>query len=420
MATQNGVTAAAGTTTVAVLPTTGDGPTEPQRIKSKFNPSAKPFVMQRSSKQPVKPSAAPSTKIPNRSGDDGGGGLRAGQQEQEEDEIAYIGPTRLPVSTRVWNAISSYSLEEIGTTCCPSTGTVRPSAGLAMVRKQTAPPPRPPLQPTMVYQLRPLCQVTTPQEVIPSHPFGPTVLSSGIIQLQLRDSVVVDLTLEGSIRVFNGRQNIAIAISSNGIAAAMNHPNGIIFQHGPRVDIMAYDAKRQNSYIRFAKMWSKGISLTSEGCALIYLVDSAGTRTTSDMLNMDLNADYVQQVFYNGIVCGTQQLAALSQVVQSSSFQLGDDSSIQYHVNGFRISQSGDGLVKIYRSNNRCTIRTSPLNGCATVTTPLLHCTASLGATSHLFVRREERRMHFDGATFIVRNAGHSAGFDEHNQLRVY
>lgn len=45
-------------------------------------------------------------------------------------------------------------------------------------------------------------------------------------------------------------------------------------------------------------MWSKGISLTSDGCALIYLVDSAGTRTTSDMLNMDLDTDYVQQVFY--------------------------------------------------------------------------------------------------------------------------
>ncbi|XP_050096335.1 uncharacterized protein LOC126578106 [Anopheles aquasalis] len=419
MASQNGIPATATTTTVAIKPTTGDGPmAEPHRIKSKFNPSAKPFVMQRASKQPVKPSVAPSTKIPNRGGDDC---LPRGQQELEEDEIAYIGPTRLPVSTRVWNAISSYSLEEIGTTCCPSVGN-RP----AVRKQQPPPPPSPPspptMQPAVVYQLRPVCQITapTPQVMMPSHPFGPSVLPNGIIQLQLRDSVVVDLTLEGSIRVYNGRQNIAIAISSNGIAAAMNHPNGIIFQHGPRVDIMAYDAKRQNSYIRFAKMWSKGISLTSEGCALIYLVDSAGTRTTSDMLNMDLHTDYVQQVFYNGIVCGTQQLAALSQIVQSSSFQLGDDSSIQYHVNGFRIGQSGDGLVKIYRSNNRCTIRTSPLNGCATLTTPLLHCTASLGSTSHLFVRREERRMHFDGATFIVRNAGHSAGFDEHNQLRVY
>lgn len=35
-------------------------------------------------------------------------------------------------------------------------------------------------------------------------------------------------------------------------------------------------------------------------------------------------------------------------------------------------------------------------------------------------LRRGERRMHFDGNSFIVRNAGHSAGFDDKNQLKVY
>lgn len=34
--------------------------------------------------------------------------------------------------------------------------------------------------------------------------------------------------------------------------------------------------------------------------------------------------------------------------------------------------------------------------------------------------RRGERRLHFDGTIFVVRNAGHSAGFDEKNQLKVY
>lgn len=33
---------------------------------------------------------------------------------------------------------------------------------------------------------------------------------------------------------------------------------------------------------------------------------------------------------------------------------------------------------------------------------------------------RDERRMHFDGSQFVVRNAGHSAGFDGENYLRVY
>lgn len=33
---------------------------------------------------------------------------------------------------------------------------------------------------------------------------------------------------------------------------------------------------------------------------------------------------------------------------------------------------------------------------------------------------RNEKRMHFDGSNFIVRNAGHSAGFNENNLLIVY
>ena len=77
-------------------------------------------------------------------------------------------------------------------------------------------------------------------------------------------------------------------------------------------------------------------------------------------------------------------------------------------------------FIRIARNSNKYQLRTSPSNGTASLTTPFLHCTASLGQTSHLFVRRGERRMHYDGTSFIVRNAGHSAGFDDNNQLKVY
>lgn len=44
-------------------------------------------------------------------------------------------------------------------------------------------------------------------------------------------------------------------------------------------------------------MWYKGISFTSENCALVYLVDTAGTRTTTDTFT-DLSADYTNAVLY--------------------------------------------------------------------------------------------------------------------------
>ena len=75
---------------------------------------------------------------------------------------------------------------------------------------------------------------------------------------------------------------------------------------------------------------------------------------------------------------------------------------------------------RVGRGSSKYQLRTSPTNGTASLTTPFVHCTASVGSSSHLFVKRGERRMHYDGSSFIVRNAGHSAGFDEKNQLKVY
>ena len=52
----------------------------------------------------------------------------------------------------------------------------------------------------------------------------------------------------------------------------------------------------------------------------------------------------------------------------------------------------------------------------------LLQVTASLGGESHLFLRSKDRRLHYNGASgvFTVRNAGHSAGFDEDGELRIF
>lgn len=44
-------------------------------------------------------------------------------------------------------------------------------------------------------------------------------------------------------------------------------------------------------------MWYKGISFTSDNMALTYLVDSAGTRTTTDSFT-DLSSDFSSGVFY--------------------------------------------------------------------------------------------------------------------------
>ena len=67
-------------------------------------------------------------------------------------------------------------------------------------------------------------------------------------------------------------------------------------------------------------------------------------------------------------------------------------------------------------------IKTSPNNGMVRFDSRMVQVTASLGQGSHMFLRSGDRRLHYCGqsAVFTVRNAGHSAGFDETGVLRIF
>lgn len=249
-----------------------------------------------------------------------------------------------------------------------------------------------------------------------------TISSQGIISLRLHDRIRVDISLEKAVRVMNYKSGIVLALSPTGSSAALLHPNGRVYQYGSRVEILAHDSGGNNKY---AKMWYKGVSFTSDQCALVYLVDSAGTRTTTDTFS-DLSQDFSVNVFYSDSphldtsAYGSQNISDAFTVLHGSNFWIAEDGTENWIINNIRISQTSDGLVRIGRNSNKFSLRTSPTNGSASVSSPFLHCTGSLGQTRHLFVRRGERRMHYDGSSFIVRNAGHSAGFDEKHQLKVY
>ena len=78
------------------------------------------------------------------------------------------------------------------------------------------------------------------------------------------------------------------------------------------------------------------------------------------------------------------------------------------------IQQKEDGLVIIEKDigqDNKIFLRSSPSNGKVRVDSDFVQMTASLGTDAHMFVRSQNRRLHYSGGTkvFTVRNAGHSA-----------
>lgn len=153
------------------------------------------------------------------------------------------------------------------------------------------------------------------------------------------------MTLDGAIRVLNWRCNVAIALSSSSNSAAVIHPNGRVLQYQSRVEIMTYDGKNKNNFVRYAKIWYKGISFTSENCALVYLVDSGGTRTTTDSF-LDLRNDISSQVFLNGSIHGVSyENQAIKEMRNHKCWPTLDGTEI-HELNGFRISQTVDGMVR--------------------------------------------------------------------------
>lgn len=77
-------------------------------------------------------------------------------------------------------------------------------------------------------------------------------------------------------------------------------------------------------------------------------------------------------------------------------------------------------LFRVQSNNDRFSIRASVENRSVTLKTQRMHCTASLGSSPHLFIRINERRVHFDGINFVVRNMGHSSSFDGGDNLRIH
>lgn len=93
-------------------------------------------------------------------------------------------------------------------------------------------------------------------------------------------------------------------------------------------------------------MWEKGVSLTADGCALIYLVDLAGTRTTSDSVNKDIRNDYSWQVFVSNARLGPQHFNEADAASKNYHYFTQDDGTQVFDILGFRVSQTTDGMVR--------------------------------------------------------------------------
>jgi len=249
-----------------------------------------------------------------------------------------------------------------------------------------------------------------------------TVLEGGFVRLTLSHGVTIDVTPQQALRVSNPFQESSIAISSCGRQMAFVHPAGRLLQYGPRIELQVEDPMS----VKNAKIWPKGISFTATTFALVYLLDEAGLRTTSDVFHDLCASDIVDSLWEEEVWSMSMFTSRMreSREMLEGIRQWRSGTMDCWEVAGIRVEQGEDGLVRVERLNRGDTlvVRTSPSNGRIKVTSEFLFATASRGDEEHVFIRSGSRRIHYSGVdtAFTIRQGAKAGGFDSNGVLRIY
>lgn len=111
------------------------------------------------------------------------------------------------------------------------------------------------------------------------------VLSPGYLSFQLRNGITVNIGPNYALQIINAAQNVRLVLSGCGTQMALVHPQGRVLQYNARIEVHSRGGRHGHHVEKNAKIWPKGISFTASNCAIVYLVDTAGTRSTSDFFH---------------------------------------------------------------------------------------------------------------------------------------
>jgi len=276
-----------------------------------------------------------------------------------------------------------------------------------------------PMTPPFTPNLPPPPFARQPQPQLP--PISAVVEMPGFINFRLRHDMVISISSNFAIKLKNVHQQSNISVSSCSSQMAIVHPKGRLLQYGARVEVQVEDVIS----VKNAKIFPRGISFTANNMALVYLLDEAGARSTTDMFH-DLHAtEIAETLFTESIGRQVDGITESIRLLDDTLYWRTNDNIECWKVGPIFIQQTDDGLViveKEAQQGKKVSLRSSPSNGKVKVDSQFVQMTASLGSESHMFLRSTDRRLHYSGESkvFTVRNAGHSAGFDNEGSLRIF
>lgn len=110
-------------------------------------------------------------------------------------------------------------------------------------------------------------------------------------------------------------------------------------------------------------------------------------------------------------------ISACLRILQNVKFWKNKDGTENWVLNGFRVTKEKSGCIRVARDLLQYKFRLDR-NGTCSLSTPNIHCTAALGG--HIYAKSGDKKIHYDGQNFIVKNGSHSGGFDRNTQLKLF
>ena len=188
-----------------------------------------------------------------------------------------------------------------------------------------------------------------------------TVEQDGYIRLKLRSNVVLDININMAIRLMNLSKESSLTISSSAKHSAIIHPKGRVLIYEPRVEVQTEDSLS----VKNAKVYPRGISFTANNMALVYLLDEAGARSTSDMFH-DLYATNITDTLFEESLTKDNDIRKSVDQLDRAQYWRTETNVDCWIFDDILVKQTSDGLViveRVLETGARIVMKASPSNG---------------------------------------------------------
>lgn len=238
----------------------------------------------------------------------------------------------------------------------------------------------------------------------------PRISNYGTVTILLRHLIRVDISPAKAVYVTNPPAECIAAVNTTGDKSCVIHPNGRVLHTGQDIHMKTLD--------RQAKICKRGIIYSSTKHCLSYLVNDAGTKTTSENFR-NLNNDFSLQVFFcNGVdQTNAEECYKMVCEAQHRSFRNGDEVWI---IGGFRIKQDERGNVKVTKNGDYYAIKTSPTCGYVSIKTDTAETYIGRYADNYFSVKVGNKQVSASLKRFVVQNGSQKSGFNSSDKVALF